>query len=173
MNTEQKLLVTLAASGLVLGLLTSITNPVLGFVISGVTVMLAILGTIVEVKKFVTKEKLVLNMPAGIDTSQVYTRAGIVIAAFIPLLIEEVMLLIGMLLFVLSLISLGLKDQIQESDLLRFSVVSLIALAFILAFIQPQLLLVPIGLAMVWFLISLLPLEWRRKMMEIEVMEDD
>lgn len=170
MNDERLLYVALAGIGGFMGLSVALSQPVTGFFITGITIVFSLLGLMVNLKNSVS-DKLPSLGNRTISENRMSVIVGVLtLVSFIPFLLPEIMLAVGLLLFLVGVLMAYIQSQqnssisISDEDLGR---VLLGALIFAVAYEVNFLLIFAPALMFAWFLWTLLSKDNQQSLMEV------
>lgn len=160
MKDQRMIYIALAALGGFMGLAVSLSKPITGFFITGMTITLALIGLMIDFKEQVS-DKLPSFGNRTLGENKVSVIVGVLtLAAFIPFLFPEVLLAIALLLLLVAGLTYYLIKQggtstgLKVEDSAKFF---LVATAFFVASQLKSLLIFSPAFMFAWFLYTLLP----------------
>lgn len=166
MKQEKLAYIALAALGGAMGLAISISQPVTGFFIVGGTIVLAILGLVVNLKKTVSNKLPSFADRTSMQNDTTVTIGLLTLVSFIPLLFPEILLAAGMLMILLALLILYIvteSEQPTEFSVTEASLIGLAGLTLVVASQLSFLLVFPPAGMYLWFIYTLLPVETQQR----------
>lgn len=160
LDQEQKMLALLAGGIGFIGIVLSLINPVLGFLITGSTIVLTVAALIIDLKKEISSK--LPNFKRSKDLNAVTIGWGVLALLSLTLMvINQIYLVVGTLILIFGLVRIygqgGLHGKATEKNWTEFLVTLLIAGVFYIVYLIPQILLVPVVLTFGAFIFTLLP----------------
>lgn len=167
MNDEELAYVALAAMGGLMGLAVSLSQPVTGFFITGITMTFAILGLTVNLKRRISD-----RLPSFTGRTMAENQTSIMVGfltliSFIPFLFPEILIAAAMfMLLAAALISYMLLEEEGSVGFVVEDVARLFlaGLLFIAASQARFLLIIIPALMYAWFMWTILPKSTREKL---------
>ncbi len=160
LDDNQLLLAVLALLGGIIGIVTSLQNPVAGFLITGGTVMLAVVGVTVNLSRLVNDRLPNMQRPTG-EREHTVIYGAFTLLAFIPLLLPELVLAVGLGILLYGVIKLyehwEAPGKLTEDQIMDFLQSFLGAAVFVFVSQYRGFLVLPIIVLFSIFLWSLLP----------------
>lgn len=162
---RDNVLALMAALGLGTGIFAAFSNPILGFMITALTVISTLLLSINGIQQALFTGQKSANRVTDFQSRLLFW-GSVTLLAFTPVLITEITLGLGMAIvgYLLLWISEKEGEEITENELIKITYLLVAAAAFFGLYLIPEILILTIFLPAGMYVWRLIPMETRDKL---------
>lgn len=161
---RDNILALLAGTGVTIGLLSALSSPITGFMITALTVISATILSITGVRQAFFSGQKTANRVTDFQSRLTFW-AAITLLAFTPLLFPIITIALGIAVigYLFLFIAENEGEELTENQLIKMTYLLLLAGLFFTLYLIPELLVFAIALPSAMFVWRLIPLETREK----------
>jgi hypothetical protein len=167
MNDKQLVYIMIAALGGLMGLAVSLSSPVTGFMITGISVIFALTGITINLKETFSDQLPSFDYRTDKQNKESAAIGLLAIASFIPFLFPQILAAIAVLLILAAVFIYYENTEGSNTTGLSITDSSLLVLAaslFFFAYIFNEALIIAPAFMFAWFIYTLLSKENQNKL---------